>query len=364
MRKIIHIDMDAFYASVEEREHPELKVKPLAVGYDGPRGVVTTANYVARRFGVHSAMAISTAKRICPGLVIVPCHFNLYKSVSATIHSIFHRYTDLVEPISLDEAFLDVTENKPGIELANRIAADIKEEIKNETGLTASAGISYCKFLAKIASDYRKPDGLFTVHPMRAQSFIDTLEIEKFWGIGPKTAQKMHNLGIRTGADLRQIPLLRLTDMFGKAGRIYYDFARGIDNRPVVSSRIRKSLSCEETFERDIFEESDLSEKLSSLSEELKERLDRKGFEGNTLTLKVKYSDFSVITRSVTTGYIIRERDAILALAEKLLSGVERSSERRIRLLGIGVSDPHADDDKFLPWVQLSLFNDSDFSIV
>ena len=237
MRKIIHIDMDAFFASVEQRDNPGLRGKPIAVGFDGPRGVVSTASYEARPFGVHSAMSIAMAKRRCPHLIIVKPHFEQYKAVSHQVDEIFHEYTDLVEPISIDEAFLDVTENKKGIDLAVDIAREIKQKIRERTSLTASAGISYNKFLAKIASDYRKPDGICTVHPDRALDFIAHLPVEDFWGVGPKTAERMHKMGIFNGEQLRSVSLHHLKEVFGKAGGIYYNFARGIDDRPVVTER-------------------------------------------------------------------------------------------------------------------------------
>ena len=244
--------MDAFFASVEQRDNPELRGKPTAVGGDSERGVVATASYEARPFGVHSAMSMRVAKRLCPQLIVVPGRYHIYKEVSRQMHAIFHEYTDLVEPISLDEAFLDVTENKPGIALAVDIAREIKAKIKERLHLTASAGVSYNKFLAKIASDQRKPDGLCTIHPSCAQDFIDKLRIEKFWLVGPKTAETMHKMGIYTGADLRQVSLKHLTDVFGKMGPVFYNFSRGIDNRPVVVEWERKSMGCERTFEHDI----------------------------------------------------------------------------------------------------------------
>ncbi|MBQ2225777.1 MAG: DNA polymerase IV, partial [Prevotella sp.] len=244
-RKIIHVDMDAFFASVEQRDNPELRGKPVAVGYDGARGVVSTASYEARKYGVHSAQAMSIAKRRCPDLIVVNGSYQRYKEVSAQIHSIFHDYTDIIEPISLDEAFLDVTQNKKGIKLAVDIAKEIKARIKSELNLTASAGVSYNKFLAKIASDYRKPDGLCTVHPDKALDFVAQLPVEKFWGVGPKTAKRMHHMGIFTGADLRNVSLNHLIEVFGKAGPVFYNFSRAIDNRPVVTDWVRKSVGCE-----------------------------------------------------------------------------------------------------------------------
>lgn len=252
-RKIIHIDMDAFFAAVEQRDNPELRGKPVAVGFDGPRGVVSTASYEARKYGVHSAQSIAQAKQRCPNLIIVPCRHDYYAKISHQIHQIFQEYTDLIEPISIDEAFLDVTQNKKGIELAVDIAKEIKTRIKEATGLTASAGISYCKFLAKVASDYRKPDGICTIHPDKALDFIAQLPVEDFWGVGKKTLQKMHFMGIFNGADLRKVSKEHLVEVFGKAGHIFYDFARGIDERPVITYRERKSVGCEQTFLEDIY---------------------------------------------------------------------------------------------------------------
>ena len=294
--KIIHVDMDQFFAAVEQRDNPELKGKPIAVGHDAERGVVSTASYEARRFGVHSAQSIQVAKRLCPQLIIVEPHFQRYKEVSAQIHEIFHDYTDLIEPISLDEAFLDVTENKKGIELGVDIAREIKQRIRETTGLTASAGVSYCKFLAKIASDWRKPDGLTVIHPDRALDFIAQLRVEKIWGVGQKTAEKMHRMGIFTGLDLRNMSLSRLTQEFGKIGQVFYDFSRGIDNRPVISEWERKSVSCEQTFESDISENAAVTIHLYHTVLELVRRIEKNDFEGRTLTLKVKFLAVSQTT--------------------------------------------------------------------
>ena len=357
MRKIIHIDMDAFFASVEERDNPELVGKPMAVGFDGPRGVVSTANYAARRFGVHSAQAIATAHRLCPELIVVQPHFEKYKEVSSVIHGIFHRYTDIVEPLSLDEAFLDVTENKPGIALAVDIARAIKESIKAETRLTASAGVSYCKFLAKIASDYRKPDGLCTVHPDRALDFIARLPVERFWGVGAKTAEKMHTLGIHSGAELRATPLDVLTAHFGKMGQVFYDFARGIDERPVVTEWERKSVGCERTYATDITKPMAAIIELNHIVNELLHRLERSGFEGTTLTLKVKFHDFVQITRSFTHSEVLSSKEQILPLAKQLLKGVD-FSERPIRLLGLSISNPPRPRPEQSPQREPSLFDD------
>lgn len=338
-RRIIHVDMDAFYASVETREHPELGNVAMAVGYDTARSVITTANYVARRYGVHSGQPVVTAKRMCPGLVIVPCHFELYKRVSREIHEVFREYTEQIEPISLDEAFLDVTELCGEGVLAMEIAKEIKEKIKARTGLTASAGVSYCKFLAKIASDLRKPDGLAVIHPERAEEFISGLRVKDFWGVGPKTAERMARMGIHTGGDLRLRSLEELVEAFGKAGRIYYDFARGRDERAVEAQRERKSVGCEETYMDDLYVMDDICRQLELLSRELEGRLQRKGFEGNTLTLKAKFADFRVRTRSVTKGSGHWERwEEMLAEGIRLagLIGIDR--ENRVRLLGLTVT--------------------------
>ena len=354
MRKIIHIDMDAFFASVEQRDNPELRGKPIAVGYDGPRGVVSTASYEARPYGVHSAMSIAQAKRRCPDLIIVPCHFERYKEVSGQIHEVFHEYTDLVEPISLDEAFLDVTENKKRIALAVDIAKDIKQKIFERTSLTASAGVSYNKLLAKIASDMRKPNGIYIVHPERAMNFIARLPIEKLWGIGPKTAIKMHEMGVFTGEQLRKISYNHLVQVFGKMGKVYYDFSRGIDERPVVISRERKSVGCERTFLEDLHVKSKIVIELYHITLELVERLSRSKFEGRTLTLKLKWDATTQITRSLTQEKILRTKEDILPLAKQLLRETEYET-RPIRLMGLSVSSPTNDEiveEKLPMWVE------------
>jgi len=378
--KIIHVDMDQFFAAVEQRDNPELKGKPIAVGHDAERGVVSTASYEARRFGVHSAQSIQVAKRLCPQLIIVEPHFQRYKEVSAQLHGIFHDYTDLIEPISLDEAFLDVTENKKGIDLGVEIAREIKQRILETTGLTASAGVSYCKFLAKIASDWRKPDGLTVIHPDRALDFIAQLKVEKIWGVGNKTAEKMHRMGIFTGADLRKVSLARLNQEFGKMGSVFHDFANGIDTRPVISEWERKSVSCEQTFEKDIFDNAAVTIHLYHTVLELVRRIEKADFEGHTLTLKVKFArkqeqtevpfqsaereqtrqyakfqDFQQITRSVTVDYILRTKEDILPLAKQLMGDVEFHSHP-IRLLGLGVANQKSSTVHEDPrWVELEL---------
>lgn len=354
-RKIIHIDMDAFYASVEQRDNPELCGKPLAVGHAEERGVVAAASYEARRYGVHSAMSSQKAKRLCPELIFVPGRMNVYKAVSRQIHDIFHTYTDIIEPLSLDEAFLDVTENKAGFSLAIDIAKDIKKRIRKELGLIASAGVSYNKFLAKIASDYRKPDGLCTIHPDQALDFIAHLPIESFWGVGPVTAKKMHALGIHNGTQLQACTLEMLTRQFGKAGNLYYDFARGIDLRPVEPIRIRKSVGCEHTLEKDISLHSSAIIELYHVVTELLERLKRTNFSGNTLTLKIKFHDFNQITRSITQDSELTSMDKILPLAKKLLKEIDYESHP-IRLIGLSVSNPKEEKEEIKKqWEQLSL---------
>ncbi|MCD8081632.1 MAG: DNA polymerase IV [Bacteroides sp.] len=353
-RKILHIDMDAFYASVEERENPELKGKPLAVGYDHERGVVAAASYEARKYGVRSAMSTFKARQLCPELILVRGRMELYKEVSGTIHEILRQYTDVIEPLSLDEAFLDVTENKKQISLAVDVAMAIKEQIRQETGLTASAGVSYNKFLAKVASDHRKPDGLCTIHPDQALEFIAKLPIEAFWGIGPVTAKKMHTLGIHNGEMLRSCPKEMLVQQFGKVGTLYYDFARGIDPRPVQPERIRKSIGCERTLGKDISQTSQVILELYHVVNDLLERLRGRDFRGNTLTLKIKFHDFKQITRSLTVPYPLMDREKILPLAKELLREVDYS-DRPIRLIGVSVSNPREEELKPGQWQQLRL---------
>ena len=336
LRKIIHIDMDAFYASIEQRDNPELRGKPIAVGHAEQRGVVAAASYEARKFGVRSAMSSLKAKQLCPQLIFVPGRMAVYQAVSQQIHEIFHLYTDIIEPISLDEAFLDVTNNKFDIPLAVDIAKDIKRRIKEELGLIASAGISYNKFLAKIASDYRKPDGLCTIHPNQALSFIASLPIESFWGVGPVTAKKMHSIGIH------------------KAGELYYYCSKGIDLRPVEATRIRKSVGCEHTLEKDITAQSSVIIELYHVVTELVERLEKHQFAGNTLTLKIKFYDFTQITRSITQSEKLHSLGQILPLAKQLLKEVDYTI-RPIRLIGLTVSNPKEEKDISNQWVQLEI---------
>lgn len=353
LRTIIHVDMDAFFASVEQRDHPELKGKPIAVGYDGPRGVLATASYEARRYGVHSAMATTTAKRLCPELIIVEGNHHHYSEVSAQVHQIFRDYTDLIEPISIDEAFLDVTVNKKGITSGRDIASEIRRRIREELHLTASAGISYNKFLAKIASDYNKPDGMFEVSYDEAQDFIAKLPVEKFWGVGPKTKARMHKMGIYTGRDLRAVSKMHLLQIFGKAGEIYYNFARGVDDRPVVPEWERKSVGCEETMSEDITMGSQMIIELYHVVLELEQRLAKSSFKGKTLTLKIKYSDFKVVNRSITSSKVLATKADILPLAKSLVSKVDFSVSRPVRLVGLSVSNPSTEKSDGKPrWVQ------------
>src|SRR3712207_611721 len=286
-RKVIHIDMDAFFASVEQRDNPDLRGRPVAVGGARERGVVAAASYEAPRFGVRSAMPSVTARRKCPDLIFVKPRFEVYKAVSAQIRAIFADYTSLIEPLSLDEAYLDVTENLKGIASATQIAEEIRARIRAETGLTASAGVSYNKFLAKLASDQNKPDGLFVITPAQGPAFVEALPVGCFHGIGPATEARMHRLGIRTGADLKAQPLSVLEQHFGKAGPYYYAIARGIDHRPVRPDRIRKSVGAENTFERDLFSFDEMRAELQPLIEKVWRWCERTGARGRTVTLKV-----------------------------------------------------------------------------
>ena len=347
-RKIIHVDMDAFFVSVEEHDNPDLKGHPVVVGHDGPRGVVATANYTARKFGIHSALPIVTAHRLCKDLIVVEGRFQRYREISEQIRNIFREYTDVIEPLSLDEAFLDVTRNKKGITLAVEIASEIKKRIFDETGLTASAGVSYCKFLAKIASDYRKPDGLCTIHPDRALGFIDRLKVEQFWGVGEKTAQHLHKMGVFTGRELREVPLETLRREFGKSGQIFYDFARGIDDRPVVTEFIRKSLGCERTYAKDLENSAEMLEELSILANELTERLKKHGFTGRSLVLKIKYSDFRQTTHCRSCNKPIETFEEIFSITRELLDEVD-AAQRPVRLLGLSVTNPVQTEDQNVP---------------
>ena len=338
LRKIIHIDMDAFYASVEQRDNVQLRGKPVVVGGNpDSRGVVATCSYEARRFGIHSAMSCARAYCLCPQVIFVRPRFDAYHEVSQQIRAIFLQYTDLVEPLSLDEAYLDVSSNKPNIQSATWVAQIIRQKIRNETALTASAGISYNKFLAKIASDIKKPDGLTVVTPEQAEQFIARLPIRRFHGVGRVTEKKMQNLGILTGADLRQHSLQELGKNFGKAGEYYFNIARGIDLRPVVPNRVRKSIGKETTLTEDTADHGQMLTIIGDLAEKVATLLQTKQTSGLTLTLKIKYSDFQIVTRSISREQPIETAEEILLLSEKLLQKTE-AGERSVRLLGVTIS--------------------------
>src|SRR5215470_7713269 len=336
-RKIIHIDMDAFYASVEQRDNPELRGKPVAVGGSRERGVVMAASYEARKFGVHSAMPSVTAKRKCPDLIFVKPRFDAYKAISLQIREIFAGYTSIIEPLSLDEAYLDVTENLKGILSATQIAEEIRARIRAETELTASAGVSYNKFLAKLASDHRKPDGLFVITPQMGSAFVETLPVGKFHGVGPATARKMAGLGIETGLDLRAQSQAFLRQHFGKAGSYYYWAARGVDERPVRTNRIRKSVGAENTFPADLFAYEAAREALREIIDKVWAHCEGSGIRGRTVTLKVKFANFQVITRSRTGQTQIKRRSELEQLSNALLEPLFPVA-RGIRLLGVSLS--------------------------
>lgn len=344
IRKIIHVDMDAFYASVEQLDNPELKGKPLAVGGSEKRGVVSAASYEARKFGVRSAMSGVQAKRNCPDLIFVPPRFDRYQEISKKIRKIFHEYTDLVEPLSLDEAYLDVTENKKGNPSASLIAKEIREQIFKEVGLTASAGISINKFVAKVASDYNKPNGQKTVNPEEVLEFLEQLDIRKFHGVGKVTAEKMYQLGIFTGTDLKTKTIDYLDEHFGKSGRYYYHIVRGIHNSEVKPNRIRKSLAAERTFNENLSSEIFMLERLDKIANEVAKRLEKNKVAGKTVTLKIKYSDFTLQTRSKTVPYFLSDKHVILETAKELLYQEKLSNS--VRLLGISMSNLNTESSK------------------
>lgn len=337
VRKIIHVDMDAFYASVEQRDRPEFKGKPVAVGWAAARGVVASASYEARAFGVHSAMPSVSALRRCPELVFVRPRFDVYRAVSAQIRAVFAEHSDLVEPLSLDEAYLDVTENKQGLPTATAVAQAIRDRIEAVTGLTASAGISYNKFLAKVASGLEKPNGQTVITPAKGPAFVASLPVRRFHGVGPATAAKMEGLGIVTGADLREKPLAFLTEHFGKAGQWYHQIARGIDERPVEPHRPRKSVGAEDTFADDIFDLEPARREVASLVEKVWSYCEARAISGRTVTLKVKYADFRQITRSRTLSTAFGSAAELEATADALLEPLF-PVEKGIRLLGVTLS--------------------------
>jgi DNA polymerase-4 len=335
IRKIIHVDMDAFYASVEQRDDPSLKGKPVAVG-GGHRGVVTAASYEARPFGVRSAMPSVTAKRICPELIFVKPRFDVYRAVSQQIRAIFGCYTELVEPLSLDEAYLDVTDDVLALGSARAIAEDIRRRIREETGLTASAGVSYCKFIAKLASDHRKPDGLCVITPDKGPDFVASLPVARFHGVGPVTAAKMERLGIVTGADLRAWSLPQLQAHFGSSAEWYWRICRGIDEREVRPDRPYKSVSAERTFDEDLRDADRLAEELERIAGYAWARVERAEVAGRTVTLKVKFGDFTIITRSRSFPSAVPDLPAFTAAGQALLATLH-PLPKGIRLLGLGL---------------------------
>jgi DNA polymerase-4 len=334
LRRIVHIDMDAFYASVEERDNPALCDRPLAVGYDHPRGVIMTANYAARRYGVGSAMPSRMARERCPELTIVAPRMDVYREASQQIRDVFGRYTDLIEPLALDEAYLDVSEPKRGPPSGTLIAGAVKRDIRSETGLTASAGVSYCKFLAKLASGLDKPDGLSVIEPERAEAFVADLPVERFFGVGPRTAERMHALGVRSGADLRRLDLETLESTFGKHGRHFFHLARAVDERPVEPNRPWRSISAETTFDRDLDSVEALIAELPPLAEHTALRMERAGLAAAGVAIKLKYADHRIVTRRTTLPERIVAAERIERIAAAILR--ERIAlEAPVRLLGV-----------------------------
>ena len=340
MRKIIHMDMDAFYASVEQRDNPDYRGKPIVVGGspEGRGGVVATCSYEARKFGIRSAMPSKKALQLCPHVIFIRPRFSVYKEVSQKVRAIFLRYTDLIEPLSLDEAYLDVTEDKLNIGSAIEIAKQIKQAIKDELQLTASAGVSVNKFVAKIASDMNKPDGLTFIGPSRIEQFIEELPIEKFFGVGKVTAEKMKKLYLHTGADIKKLTEAELAQHFGKVGVFYYNIARGIDNRPVEANQETKSLSAEDTFPYDLTNASEMNNQLDKLAKTVCNRLQHYRLKGRTITLKIKYSDFKQVTRSKSFAEPLDDFDTISSTSKSLL-GATDLKDKKIRLLGINISN-------------------------
>jgi DNA polymerase IV len=343
-RKIIHVDMDAFYASVEQRDNPDLRGKPVAVGGSRERGVVAAASYEARKFGVRSAMPSVTAKRQCPDLIFVKPRFDVYKAVSEQIREIFAEHTSIIEPLSLDEAYLDVTENLQNIALARDVALAIRAKIKEVTGLNASAGISYNKFLAKLASDHRKPNGQYTITPEMGPAFVESLPVGKFHGIGPATSAKMNSLGLHTGLDMRNQTLEFMQANFGKAGAYYYWISRGVDDREVRANRIRKSVGAENTFSSDLTEFDAMAAELQPLIDKVWRHCEEKGSRGRTVTLKLKYNDFEIITRSRSVPVAVSSREDLERLSMALLQH-EVPVLKPVRLLGVSLSSLQ-DDEK------------------
>ena len=343
-RKIIHVDMDAFYASVEQRDDPSLRGLPIAVGGGGPRGVVATCSYEARTFGVRSAMPGARARRLCPDLLFVKPRFEVYRAVSVQIREIFARFTDMIQPLSLDEAYLDVTVNKPGIASATRVAQEIRRMIRAETGLTASAGVSYNKLIAKLASDQNKPDGICVVRPAEGAAFIAAMPVRRIHGVGPVTARRMQALGIETGADLRARDLPFLQAHFGSAADFYYRAARGEDDRPVRERQSRKSVSVEDTFFDDLTDRDALVTELDRISASLWTRIEKAQAWGRTVVLKVKFADFRIITRSRSFASPVRSAEQLAQAGRELLLA-QLPLPLGARLLGLGVHNLEGDDE-------------------
>ena len=354
LRKIIHVDMDAFYASVEQRDNPELRGKPVAVGGARERGVVAAASYEARRFGIHSAMASVTAKRRCPELLFVKPRFDVYKEVSLQVRGIFASYTHLIEPLSLDEAYLDVTENLHGIPFATQVAQEIRAKIRADTGLTASAGVSYNKFLAKLASDQRKPNGMFVITPEMGPAFVEALPVGKFHGIGPATAAKMNRLGLHTGADLKAQSRAFLEERFGKSGSYYYWISRGIDDRPVRPDRVRKSIGAENTFAQDVWSLAEATAELQPIIDKVWSYCEQTQVRGRTVTLKVKFQDFQQITRSRSFSAPVESRAELANGTFDLLAPLF-PTRKGMRLLGVSLSGLNNEDHSEPAQLSLSL---------
>lgn len=352
VRKIIHVDMDAFFASVEQRDNPALRGKPVAVGYAGPRGVVAAASYEARVSGVRSALPSVTALRRCADLIFVPPRFDVYRAVSAQIQAIFADYTDLIQPLSLDEAYLDVTDNRRGIATASSTAKEIRARIFDETGLTASAGISYNKFLAKLASDHRKPNGQFAVTPDMGAAWVEALPVARFHGVGPVTAAKMKRLGIETGTDLKAKSRAFLAAHFGSAADWYYGIARGIDERPVDPSRERKSSGAETTFDRDLLDPSEIEAELVRMADDVATWCEGKSIYGRTVTIKAKFSDFRQVTRSRTMQQPVRARDLLRRTSIALVRSLYPLAQG-VRLVGVTVSNFEREDGPVTPLFEL-----------
>jgi DNA polymerase IV len=354
LRKVIHIDMDAFFASVEQRDNPELRGKPVAVGGSCERGVVAAASYEARKFGVRSAMPSVTARRKCSELIFVKPRFDVYKEISLQIRTIFAEHTPHVEPLSLDEAYLDVTENLRGIASATEIAERIRTKIRSDTGLTASAGVSYNKFLAKLASDHRKPDGLFVITPAMGPAFVEALTVDRFHGVGPVTAKKMNRLGIFSGADLKAQTQAFLQEQFGKAGLYYYWVSRGVDDRAVCANRIRKSLGAEKTFSRDLTTLEDMQAALRPIVDKLWHHCEVTAIRGRTVTLKVKYSDFQIMTRCRSETDVVPDQVTLMRVSLDLLASLF-PVKKGVRLLGISLSSLRSENVDAPPQMTLAL---------